>query len=438
MVCLVLASLCVLQLALATKELPWSHVMPPADFAAEPYRPIYTCRYLEWLICVPGIMAIMGRFTLFRPWSDILPAMMMALVYISLNWLGLVATSWELRASLVSCACVVAMWSFVCMIRWGVSFLHATAPSLPGRNARIALLVSQVTMYLSCGVVNVLAMFGYIDAAKEELAHTFTDVTCKALIVGFVNGIRVISHNQLLVSWASCVERQIYMIKSVLMSSFDVVLPCALDESGHCCIDSEPSRHLSQLETLLNCKLGGCSLNEWIVERDLFESYVRNSWRQAFSSAAPNTGNEPRDGGGGSFLEGGFSHDPPVAQVMQLHLHPGPGPHDEEAKVQPPIRVTLHLSAIICSKDSECDTPLPALLALSPSTTSSDDGDESIKRLRSIGKRTLTVSTQEQTSPFKKKPSTGSANIQEPFSPYLKQPLLLFSESQSDATAASS
>lgn len=141
-------------------------------------RPVYGLRYVEWSLAVPVLMILVGRsiprsFNL--PPADLLPAILLTVVYIYASWLALIIDDYTWRTVLIVISFVGYAFAAWDQYNWTLGFDRKA----PSAHLSCGLLLFQVVLFAVYGVVYLVAAFNWASPVTEQALYTFGDATAK-------------------------------------------------------------------------------------------------------------------------------------------------------------------------------------------------------------------------------------------------------------------
>jgi len=277
MLCIILTSMLAMQLCFVAGY-TWAHAAPVTDDGS--WRPVFTGRYLEWIVSVPLLQIIAGQAGLERPFAEVINPIVVTFVYIVFAWLALIVQSSFTRWVLVGLTFAGYGWASTGMLRWALVFRRSAPEGYPNKGLRIFLLVSQVVVFGLYGLVFLLGIpLGVLDIFQEEACYTFLSVTTKAATSICLSSFHVTSDCMALRGAIDDAGSSHIALSTLLQGNFDIVLPCVVSTTGECEILDSDSRDLQKLEQCTGRTVAGASLNRLIVKRadqELFTKYVRH------------------------------------------------------------------------------------------------------------------------------------------------------------------
>lgn len=306
LLCMILCSLTAFETYLSFTSLPLVHVTGGPG----PIVPVYTARYIEWLIDVPLLMILTCCGALGRPWAQALGPLISTNGYIIMSWAALFIEDACVRSMLIATTFVAYAWASKRMIDWVQDFLKESK-DVPCRKTRVASVILLIAVFGVYGVIYLAGAGGFINFATEHLAYTFAGFSCKVTLSILFASIRAYQNQQVLVRLVGRLRGVSVAFVSLLRGSFDHVVPCAVTVEGVCHLP-EGGSDLQGLELFLGKKVETSgSFNDLMgkEDRQRFTNYVKNAVRQneeAFQQLDSGALTSP--------------HVPPVAHALHISL----------------------------------------------------------------------------------------------------------------------
>jgi len=153
-------------------------------------RPIYTPIYIEWLINVPILLTLAGRFALQRPMTEVTRPLVVTNLYIVLSWTAHFWPLKELRWASIIVSFLMYAWASVDMAIWVKNFRAETRHDMPARGIRSALAFGLIFTFFVYGMLYLAAHTGMVASNRELSGWIIMNVCAKlGMLIGFV-GIR--------------------------------------------------------------------------------------------------------------------------------------------------------------------------------------------------------------------------------------------------------
>jgi len=177
---------------------PWyANAMRLGDDNNMDGEPVYTVFYLEWMINLPILLILAGRYALRRPMTEITRPLVVTNVYIILSWAVYFIPSHAGRIVTVVVSFAMYGWCSFDMMRWVFRFRkeHPEAP-LTGRPF---LTITLIVIFGVYGVVYLCRLCGVLSAVGERMCYTALDSSTKLMVSMAFAGLRSSHyHNMLL------------------------------------------------------------------------------------------------------------------------------------------------------------------------------------------------------------------------------------------------
>jgi len=153
-------------------------------------RPMYSAIYAEWLVTVPMLLILAGKFALQRPLKQVSRPLVVTNVYIIFSWAAHFVEPVPIGWALILISLVMYVWASVDMAIWVRDFRASTRYDLPSRDLRCVLTLGLVVIFLAYGLMYLAAYMGMISPHTEVSAFITMNVVAKlGMLVAFV-GIR--------------------------------------------------------------------------------------------------------------------------------------------------------------------------------------------------------------------------------------------------------
>eukprot|EP00913_Durusdinium_trenchii_P019721 g18539.t1 len=212
LLCAILASLSSVEAYLATSELPLVHLGTV---------PVYSIRYLEWLVDVPLLM-ILGKDE--RPGCyEALGPILVTNGYIVVSWCTLFIEDFAVRWAVISHTFLAYAWASERMIQWVKDFWKE-AKDVPCRGGRAASVILLIVVFGIYGVIYLLGCSGVISFATEHLGYTFMGFGCKVTLSILFASIRAYQTHQVLARLLGKLRGVSVAFVSLLRGTFDHVV----------------------------------------------------------------------------------------------------------------------------------------------------------------------------------------------------------------------
>eukprot|EP00930_Biecheleria_cincta_P026368 TRINITY_DN18598_c0_g1_i1.p1 TRINITY_DN18598_c0_g1~~TRINITY_DN18598_c0_g1_i1.p1 ORF type:complete len:781 (-),score=112.30 TRINITY_DN18598_c0_g1_i1:159-2501(-) len=335
LLCVMLTVLLIEQVMFTNGSWIWAHEMVNSDGLIAQGRPVYTQIFAQWCINVPIMLLLAGWCALGRPLKEVSGPLVVTNVYVIFCWAAQVTHSGMLKWALISISLAMYAWSSREMLRWISAYERSAPKDLPGRAIRPWLSSGLAAYFLLYGLVYLSSAGGLIDTHLERKSFLVLTMGSKiAYCVAFVI-IRAHEYHHTLTGVLRKVGVSNLAMVSILRGSFDLILPCNVDNFGCCRLPVTPSQELTKLQGLLQRQVSGETIEDLLSKGDTtrFSAYVRNVLRQADTAQ--------------DFLlstQGAWKHEQvaPVAQVLQCKFEK----HHEGGLEPTMLNATIHLSVV--------------------------------------------------------------------------------------------
>lgn len=346
LMCLTLIVLLVTEALFACLDVVWAHNSLRG--------PVYTLRFVEWLLTVPLLLLLGACGALERPLEKALGPILWTEAYIVVSWVALLVKNPFLCGLLVCMTFGGYGWASYGMLQWIASYKAEATAGAPCPRLRVAAVFLLIALFALYGVNYLCALFQVISQETELFIYSVMGFGSKAGMSMIFNTLRSSAQTHALTGQ---VTRNLGLgsaLYSLLRAKFDVLIDCTADGTGKCTIVArEDDAHLRELERCLGLHLTtdtdiAASL-AGAGERARFKSYVRNTISQTWCAQRNGDGGEVAD-----VLSSGINL--PLAQVMHFNFRRAGGgsehgPHDgndgqhlgNENRV---ISAVVHLSVV--------------------------------------------------------------------------------------------
>lgn len=160
--------------------------------------PVYTNFYIEWLINVPILLVLAGKYALSLPFEDIALPIIVTNIYIILAWSCYFITNDFLRWAVVALSFIMYAWASIDMVKWVVKFVKENPESRSGLYLRPFLTVALIIIFGIYGIVFLGRFKGITTAKEERLFYTFMDIGSKLLVSMVFTGVRSSQYHAML------------------------------------------------------------------------------------------------------------------------------------------------------------------------------------------------------------------------------------------------
>lgn len=302
LLCMLLSSLTSFETYLASTSMPLVHVVQNAVV------PVYTVRYIEWLVDVPLLMTLTCCGALGRPLSQALGPIVATNCYIIVSWAALFLEDACVRNTVITATFVAYAWASERMIQWVRDFLRESQ-DVPCRNTRVASVILLIVVFGIYGIIYLAGVAGLISFEMEHLGYTFMGFSCKVTLSILFASIRAYQNHQVLARLVGKLRGVSVAFVSLLRGSFDHVVPCAVNPDGMCYLPERSSRDFQDLERFLGKTMESKNFNDLLDkdDRERFTNYVRNAVRQNDLSFQ-------------QMDAGTITSQPPVAHALHISL----------------------------------------------------------------------------------------------------------------------
>ncbi|CAK9057477.1 unnamed protein product [Durusdinium trenchii] len=340
LLCAILASLSSVEAYLATSELPLVHLGTV---------PVYSIRYLEWLVDVPLLMILTCCGALGRPLSEALGPILVTNGYIVVSWCTLFIEDFAVRWAVISHTFLAYAWASERMIQWVKDFWKE-AKDVPCRGGRAASVILLIVVFGIYGVIYLLGCSGVISFATEHLGYTFMGFGCKVTLSILFASIRAYQTHQVLARLLGKLRGVSVAFVSLLRGTFDHVVPCTVTSEGQCYLPERSSREFHELERFLNQTVEVASFNDLLRhdEQGRFKDYVKNLLRQNDVSLSDSV-----ELTGVATLQALSANRIPIADAITVW-----GSHHNQAAKPPPIEWLKQEAGMGCCPQWEIKDPL--------------------------------------------------------------------------------
>lgn len=303
LLCMLLSSLTAFETYLASTSVPLVHVLQDAVV------PVYTVRYIEWLVDVPLLMILTCCGALGRPLSQALGPIVATNCYIIASWAALFVGDACVRNTVITAILVAYAWASERMIQWVKDFLRESQ-DVPCRNTRVASVILLIVVFGIYGIIYVSGVAGLISFEMEHLGYTFMGFSCKVTLSILFASIRAYQNHQVLARLVGKLRGVSVAFVSLLRGSFDHVVPCAVSPDGMCHLPERGSRDFQDLERFLGKTMEESNNFNDLLDKDdreRFTNYVKNAVRQKDQSFQ-------------QMDAGSIASQPPVAHALHISL----------------------------------------------------------------------------------------------------------------------
>jgi len=285
--------------------------------------PIYNLTYIEWLLIVPLLLTISGHCALGRPLEEMARPVIVTNVYIVCAWAAMLTSSSVVRCTLVVVTFLMYFHASWDMIMWVVKYFQTTPEDLPSRFLRPCLSLGLIALFAIYAVIYLSVMTGFMQTRTERLCWLFLDVGSKLAMSAAFVVIRGSAYHKTLTGVLKKMSTSNVAVVSILRGSFDVLLPCTVDDKGGCWLPRTSADDMLRLEGTLQRPVAGKHLGTLLaddVQRESFNAYVRNALRQA---EQPKANSDAVVSARGDWAVGVQGQLPPVAQVLNCRMATG-------------------------------------------------------------------------------------------------------------------
>ena len=289
LLCLALAALICSETSMASGT-PWEHAMPPGGGGGlvEPWRPVCTGRYMEWLISVPVLLLLAGHCALGRPLSEVAGPIAVTDAYVLLGWVAMVVDTPLLRWSVVLASFLGYGHACRGMWRWLQAYLKEVPADAPSRTRWMSALVMLMVIFAAHAAIYLATLAGVVSSYTENLTYSILGCGAKVTMCVIFTTIRASDQRQQLDALLCKVGHQNTTLMSLLRGSFDTVLLCSATRGGSCTLtpSAASAEELAEAEAFLGRPLAGVQMSSVLAgpqERERFMVYVRNTLRQTES-----------------------------------------------------------------------------------------------------------------------------------------------------------
>lgn len=236
-------------------------------------RPVYAITYVEWLVNVPFLMVLSGYCALGTPFSKIARPVVLTNIYIVFSWAALVVDNFPLRWSLVIISFVMYFYASYDMALWVVDYLKTAPADMPSRRLRTSLSLGLIAVFAVYGAVYLAGIYDLISPASERLWLLCLDCGAKlASSIVFV-AIRCQDYHHGLTVVVKHVGTTNAAMQSILRGSFDLLLPCTVEEDGSCWLPDGDSSDIMKLKDRLGCSSLTRTLGALLADTQDFERF---------------------------------------------------------------------------------------------------------------------------------------------------------------------
>jgi len=183
MMCVAFAALLAENATFAYSTTPWYLHAAAPGIAGHSGRPVYTIFYAEWLINVPILIMVSGKFALFRQLEQLSRPLVITNGYIVLSWYAHFVESAMTRRAVVGLAFAMYGWASYDMIAWVTAFRERVRKDLPSRTLRPALTLALVALFGIYGVIYVCALEGVISSETERFFYQCNDLGARFVML---------------------------------------------------------------------------------------------------------------------------------------------------------------------------------------------------------------------------------------------------------------
>jgi len=194
LLCIAFMGLLLENICFAFMEVPW---FVHAGGAQE-NRPVFTVFYAEWLINVPILLLVAGRFAMFRPLVEVSRPLLVTNVYMIIAWSAHFVSDATLRWVLVGTAFAMYGWASWDMVQWVMKFREKASKDLPSRTFRPILTISLIALFGVYGAVYVCSLEGIISSHTERVFFQVNNFGAKFLMLMAFAGIRASQYHDLI------------------------------------------------------------------------------------------------------------------------------------------------------------------------------------------------------------------------------------------------
>lgn len=179
---------------------PWhAHSMRVGDRKLDG-EPVYTVIYVEWLVNVPILLILAGKYALSRPTAEIARPLLVTNAYIILAWTAHFIPSSAGRMATVAACFAMYAWSSYDMIRWVTRF-HSDHPDAK-LFGRPFLSISLIVIFGIYGMVYLCRQYGALSTSTEKMCFMVMDTSSKLLASMAFAGLRSSQYHNMLLRMA--------------------------------------------------------------------------------------------------------------------------------------------------------------------------------------------------------------------------------------------
>eukprot|EP00930_Biecheleria_cincta_P075105 TRINITY_DN6229_c0_g1_i3.p1 TRINITY_DN6229_c0_g1~~TRINITY_DN6229_c0_g1_i3.p1 ORF type:complete len:374 (-),score=42.43 TRINITY_DN6229_c0_g1_i3:111-1232(-) len=160
-------------------------------------EPVYTVFYIEWLINVPILLILAGRYALSRPLDEVARPLVVTNVYIIFAWAGYFIQDTAARVIVVAIAFILYFFASADMFFWVRKFYDGSSAAELGY-LRPFLTISLIVIFGLYGIVYLCRLCGVVSGSSEWLFFLVMNASTKLLASIAFAGIRSAEYHSLL------------------------------------------------------------------------------------------------------------------------------------------------------------------------------------------------------------------------------------------------
>mmetsp|Transcript_125896 Transcript_125896/g.326951 ORF Transcript_125896/g.326951 Transcript_125896/m.326951 type:complete len:965 (+) Transcript_125896:67-2961(+) len=231
---------------------------------------VYTPRYMAWLVTRPILLLVVGRVCLESPLLQVGRIAVLLDMCIFAAWAAKIITNVGFRWALLAAGFVLFSAALRDISAWMRSLLakrfqsSACRPLGRGRSRCLEALGGLVLLLLAEVVIHVLAVFGAMNTSNEHLAYTVCDMIAQIMIPMLASPPCEQKHFDAF--WTACSSNLAHFV--LLKMGFVHVLPCVVDDEGHCRLQRISHADALALEGMLGKPIEGAFFEAFLATEE--------------------------------------------------------------------------------------------------------------------------------------------------------------------------
>jgi bacteriorhodopsin len=251
----------------------WAHAVPP--LVGESWRPVWFLRYCEWFINVPLLLCLTGYCALGRPFSEVVPPILVTEGYMYAAWMALVSNVYGLRIFLVILSFAGYAQATFKMFSWCHAFWHNSPSDMPRRILRMAVTIGLAIVFGMYGVLYLASLFGWISFKLESEIYAIFGFNTKLVATLTLASLRSSERR-----FATYINLHTTDFIPLLRSSFDQVVLCRIDECHRCVLPKVHGPDMAALSNVVGRPIKGMVFSDLIsteAGREQFKQHLSDT-----------------------------------------------------------------------------------------------------------------------------------------------------------------